>query len=170
MTWYFSELLFKLGTNGNNQKFCDAAPEYAKVVEMDPTPKAKYLREAAYASVISWKNCLAVEESGEDVQKARVEKRNKVKGADAEEKGEDPRAAADPRSAEEDARSVRHVHQIRARRARSWRASSTTSARVYYEANHFSEGGAASSKAIIVPSTIRTAIWRSTRPTSTSTA
>ena len=25
MTWYFSELLFKLGTNGDNQKFCEAA-------------------------------------------------------------------------------------------------------------------------------------------------
>src|SRR5678816_3300506 len=66
MTWYFSELLFKLGTNGDNQKFCEAGPEYTKVVTLDPSPKAKYLREAAYAAVISWKNCLSVEESAED--------------------------------------------------------------------------------------------------------
>ena len=33
---------------------------------MNPRPTAKYLKEAAYAAVISWKNCLSVEDSGDE--------------------------------------------------------------------------------------------------------
>jgi len=75
MTYYFGELLFKLGTNGDNQKFCEAAPVYTDVVKLDPDPKARYLKDAAYAAVISWKNCLSVEDSKEDADKERAEKR-----------------------------------------------------------------------------------------------
>ena len=74
MTYYYGELLFKLGTNGDNQKYCEAGPVYSKVVEMDPQPNAKYLKDAAYAAVISWKNCLSVEDSAEDAQKGHGEK------------------------------------------------------------------------------------------------
>src|SRR5206468_2525089 len=81
MTWYYSELLFKLGTNGDNQKFCEAGPEYTKVVEMDPSPKSKYLREAAYAAVISWKNCLSVEDSVDDLKASQTAKRTEGKEA-----------------------------------------------------------------------------------------
>lgn len=74
MTYYFAELLFKLGANGDNQKYCEAAPVYSDVVKLDPAPTAKYLKDAAYAAVISWKNCLAVEDSSADVMAARQEK------------------------------------------------------------------------------------------------
>src|SRR4029434_3127680 len=39
MTFYYAELLFKLGMNGENQKYCEAAPIYSKVVEIDPNPQ-----------------------------------------------------------------------------------------------------------------------------------
>ncbi len=74
MTYYYGELLFKLGTNGENQKYCEAGPVYSHVVELDPDPKAKYLKDAAYAAVISWKNCLSVEDSKDDLQQAHSDK------------------------------------------------------------------------------------------------
>jgi len=87
MNFWYGELLFKLGTNGDNQKFCEAGPQYTNVVKMDTNPNAKYLKEAAYAAVISWKNCLSVEDSREDADKSRVEKREEGKKAKAASKG-----------------------------------------------------------------------------------
>jgi len=54
MAYYYAELLYKL------EKWQDAAEIYTKVVKMDP--KGKYLKDAAYAAVISWKNALNVDE------------------------------------------------------------------------------------------------------------
>src|SRR5262249_34316174 len=65
------------------QKYCDAAPVYTKVVELDPQPKAKYLRDAAYAAVISWKNCLSVEDSADDTTRIQQEKRKEGKESTA---------------------------------------------------------------------------------------
>lgn len=79
MTFYYAELLFKLGSLGENQKYCEAAPIYTRVVEQNPSPQAKYLKESAYAAVISWKNCLAIEDTREDAQKSQVEKRQEGK-------------------------------------------------------------------------------------------
>jgi tetratricopeptide (TPR) repeat protein len=83
MTFYYAELLFKLGSMGNEakdrQKYCEAAPVYTDVVKLDPSPKAKYLREAAYAAVISWKNCLDITDNQDDAAKARDEKRKELK-------------------------------------------------------------------------------------------
>ena len=76
MTFYYAELLFKLGSNGDNQQYCDAAPIYTKVVKLDPQPTAKYLKDAAYAAVISWKNCLSVDDSGAATRKRRHERRS----------------------------------------------------------------------------------------------
>jgi tetratricopeptide (TPR) repeat protein len=81
MNYYYAELLFKLGANGANQKYCDAAPIYTKVVELNPSPKAKYLKDAAYAAVISWKNCLSVDDTAEDAKAAAVDKRKEGKQA-----------------------------------------------------------------------------------------
>jgi tetratricopeptide (TPR) repeat protein len=138
MTWYFSELLFKLGTNGNNQKFCDAAPEYTKVVEMDPSPKAKYLREAAYAAVISWKNCLSVEESKDDVSAAHAEKAKAGKGKSAEEKEKifAPQPIPDRQLKMLSAFDtyIKYVPD-----APELPRIKYNKARVYYEANHFAE-------------------------------
>src|SRR5262249_17558035 len=50
------------------------------------TPQAKYLKEAAYAAVLSWKNCLSVEDSGDDRKKATEEK--VAQGAKAKKAGE----------------------------------------------------------------------------------
>src|SRR5262249_30269333 len=79
MTYYYGELLFKLGSNGDNNRYCEAGPIYTKVVEMNPDPKAKYLQDAAYAAVISWKNCLSVEDSAADTQALQVQKRKELK-------------------------------------------------------------------------------------------
>ncbi len=81
MTFYYGELLFKLGSNGDNNSYCNAGPVYTKVVEMNPQPTAKYLKEAAYAAVISWKNCLAVDDSSTDTQAQMLEKRKELKNA-----------------------------------------------------------------------------------------
>jgi tetratricopeptide (TPR) repeat protein len=81
MTFYFGELLFKLGSNGDNQKYCEAGPVYTQVVELDPQPTAKYLKDAAYAAVISWKNCLSVEDSKDDVAQAHADKMKQGKEA-----------------------------------------------------------------------------------------
>jgi tetratricopeptide (TPR) repeat protein len=81
MTFYYGELLFKLGSNGDNNSYCNAAPVYTKVVELNPAPTAKYLKEAAYAAVISWKNCLSVADDSGDTQAARVAKSNEVLAA-----------------------------------------------------------------------------------------
>lgn len=78
MTWWYGELLFKLGSLDNNPAshwYCDAAPVYTDVVKFDP--KGAKLREAAYAAVISWKNCLDVADEGQDAKEDVVSARRK---------------------------------------------------------------------------------------------
>ena len=89
MTYYYGELLFKLGTNGDNNKYCEAGPIYSDVVKMDPDPKAKYLKDAAYAAVISWKNCLSVEDSKEDMASSHQDKLKEGKQASKNGKAEE---------------------------------------------------------------------------------
>ncbi len=74
MHFWYAELLFKLGSLDNtpaSKWYCDAAPIYTEVVKMDP--KGSKLKDAAYAAVISWKDCLDVADEGQDA-KAEVEK------------------------------------------------------------------------------------------------
>jgi TolA-binding protein len=52
MSYYLGELLWVL------ERWQDAAEQYTRVVEM--SPGGKYLRDAAYAAVLAWKNALAV--------------------------------------------------------------------------------------------------------------
>jgi len=63
MNFYYGELLWTL----SNWK--DAAEQYTKVVEMKP--QGKYVKEAAYAAVLAWKNALNVDDHE---QKELVEK------------------------------------------------------------------------------------------------
>lgn len=63
MSFYYAELQFKL------ERYCDAAPLYTDVVKMDSSDKAKYRNESAYAAVISWKNCLNVDDQEKPQQK-----------------------------------------------------------------------------------------------------
>jgi tetratricopeptide (TPR) repeat protein len=93
MTFYYGELLFKLGSNGDNNSYCNAAPVYTQVVKMKPEPTAKYLKEAAYAAVISWKNCLSVEDNNDDARAGMIEKRKEMK--EAPKKGKEGESAAE---------------------------------------------------------------------------
>ncbi|MCA1664227.1 MAG: tetratricopeptide repeat protein, partial [Myxococcales bacterium] len=81
MTFYYGELLFKLGSNGDNNSYCNAAPVYTQVVKMKPEANAKYLKEAAYAAVISWKNCLSVEDNAQEAIDDMKKKRQEMKTA-----------------------------------------------------------------------------------------
>ena len=80
MTFYYGELLFKL------ERFCDSAPIYTAVVKLDTTDKAKYRNESAYAAVISWKNCLNVD----DAAATQAAEANKLRG-DKKIKEDDPK-------------------------------------------------------------------------------
>lgn len=87
MHYWYAELLFKLGSMENkaaSQYYCDAAPVYTDVVKMDP--KGSKLKDAAYAAVISWKNCLDISDEGQDAAaevkeqlRQKREARNKAK-------------------------------------------------------------------------------------------
>jgi TolA-binding protein len=65
MGFYYGELLWTL------ENWKDAAEQYTKVVEMNP--KGKYVKDAAYAAVLAWKNALNVDdhEQAELVQSDR---------------------------------------------------------------------------------------------------
>jgi len=81
MSFYYSELLYKL------EKWQPAAEAYTQVVKMNP--KGKYLKEAAYAAVIAWKNALNVTEEKSDTSIKKVARRGK-KGAKVEEPDHKP--------------------------------------------------------------------------------
>src|SRR4051794_5804100 len=90
MSFYYAELLFTLGQKANdNQKYCEAAPAYTKVVELNPQPTAKYLKESAYAAVISWKNCLSVEDNAQEAIDDMKKKRGEIKAGEAGKKGKE---------------------------------------------------------------------------------
>src|SRR3954471_23407466 len=54
MGYYYGELLWTL------ENWKDAAEQYTKVVEMNP--QGKYVKDAAYAAVLAWKNALQVDD------------------------------------------------------------------------------------------------------------
>jgi TolA-binding protein len=54
MGFYYGELLWTL------ENWRDAADQYTKVVEMNP--QGKYVKDAAYAAVLAWKNALNVDD------------------------------------------------------------------------------------------------------------
>jgi tetratricopeptide (TPR) repeat protein len=87
MTFYYGELLFKL------EKFCDAAPVYTNVVTLDPSDKAKYRNESAYAAVISWKNCLNVDDSGQAQAQETTKLRKGDVGKDKTKKDKEEKSA-----------------------------------------------------------------------------
>jgi TolA-binding protein len=69
MSFYYAELLFKL------EKWQQAATAYTAVVKMKAG--GKYLKEAAYAAVISWKNALNVQEEVKDTKRTKRARRGK---------------------------------------------------------------------------------------------
>lgn len=93
MHYWYAELLFKLGsldTTPASHWYCDAGPIYTDVVKMDP--KGTKLKDAAYAAVISWKNCLDIADEGQDAKQEAQDaiKKNKAerKAAAAQKKDE----------------------------------------------------------------------------------
>jgi tetratricopeptide (TPR) repeat protein len=58
MAFYYAEVLW------TTQNWREAADQYTKVVQMDP--KGKYVKEAAYASVLAWKNALNIDDQGQN--------------------------------------------------------------------------------------------------------
>jgi tetratricopeptide (TPR) repeat protein len=61
MAFYYGEVLW------TTQSWKEAAEQYTKVVQMDP--KGKYVKEAAYAAVLAWKNALNIDDSGQGPDK-----------------------------------------------------------------------------------------------------
>jgi len=147
MHFWYAELLFKLGSLDNTTAshwYCDAAPIYTEVVKMDP--KGNKLKDAAYAAVISWKNCLDVADEGQDA-KAEVEealKRSRAarkKAADQkDEKKEEESFASKPipekqqKMLEAFDTYIQYVPDAPELPTIKYRR-----ARVYYEYNHFDQ-------------------------------
>jgi TolA-binding protein len=118
MNFYYAELLFKL------KRWDQAAKAYTQVVKM--LPKGKYLQEAAYAAVISWKNALNVSEETEDTAK---QKGNKLKERPISDREKQMIAAFQTY--------LQYVPQSKERVNIMYRE-----ARIYYENNHFSRAAA----------------------------
>ena len=73
MSYYYGELLWTL------ENWKDAAEQYTKVVEMKPD--GKYVKDAAYAAVLAWKNALNVDDhEHEDQVKADQDKLKEREG------------------------------------------------------------------------------------------
>ena len=96
MRFYAGELLWVL------QRWKDAAEHYTEVVEV--AAGGKYLREAAFAAVLAWKNALMIDDEArrqELVKRPRApERRRRVRQA---------RGATDPGQRAEDDRRVPHL-------------------------------------------------------------
>ena len=74
MAFYYGEVLW------TTQNWREAAEQYTKVVEMNP--KGKYVKEAAYAAVLAWKNALNIDDQGRGPDKqgadeARISSRSR---------------------------------------------------------------------------------------------
>jgi tetratricopeptide (TPR) repeat protein len=61
ITFYYGEILWQMAA------WKEAAEVYTQVVHL--APKGKYVKEAAYAAVLAWKNALNIEDTGEGVDK-----------------------------------------------------------------------------------------------------
>ncbi len=75
MTYYYAELLFKL------KRWEPAAEVYTKVVKMKAG--GKYLKDAAYAAVISWRSALNVSMETQDTTRKSKRKKKKRRGRKA---------------------------------------------------------------------------------------
>jgi tetratricopeptide (TPR) repeat protein len=68
MAFYYGEVLW------TTQNWKEAAEQYTKVVQMDP--KGKYVKEAAFAAVLAWKNALNIDDQGRGPDKQGVDEKN----------------------------------------------------------------------------------------------
>ncbi len=61
ITFYYGEILWQM------QDWKEAADVYTKVVKMDP--HGKYVKDAAYAAVLAWKNALNISDEGSGIDR-----------------------------------------------------------------------------------------------------
>ena len=114
---------------------------------MNPSPTAKYLKDAAYAAVISWKNCLSVDDSSEDRAAEMVKKRQELKTAGGVKKpkegeADEEQALLKPKPIGPNQQKmiaafdtyIKYVPDSNELPNIKYRK-----ARIYYEANHFAE-------------------------------
>ena len=71
ITFYYGEILWQMNA------WKEAAETYTKVVQL--APKGKYVKEAAYAAVLAWKNALNIDDSGEGVDKDKMKDKDLLK-------------------------------------------------------------------------------------------
>jgi tetratricopeptide (TPR) repeat protein len=76
MAFYYGELLWTL------ENWRDAAEQYTKVVEINP--QGKYVKDAAYAAVLAWKNALNVDDHEQRELVDNDREKMKAKGAKLE--------------------------------------------------------------------------------------
>ena len=110
MAFYYGEILWTVAELGKGS-WKDAAEQYTKVVEINP--KGKYVKEAAYASVLAWKNALNVDDH--EQKDAGREGPRRLQ----QQEGQQARGDGHPRVPEEDDRRLRDLREVRARRARA---------------------------------------------------
>ena len=80
MTYYLAELLYKL------KRWEESAEVYTKVVKMKG--KGKYLKDAAYAAVISWRYALNVQSETQDTKRKTKKRRKGRRGKRGKKKPE----------------------------------------------------------------------------------
>jgi len=68
ITFYYGEILWQ------TRAWKEAAQVYTKVVQLDP--KGKFVKEAAYAAVLAWKNALNISDDGEGVDRDKAKEKS----------------------------------------------------------------------------------------------
>jgi tetratricopeptide (TPR) repeat protein len=118
MAFYYGEVLWV------TESWKEAAEQYTKVVEMDP--KGKYVKEAAYAAVLAWKNYLNIDDQGQGSQDKGAQDAKVLKQREIPEYQQRMIAAFDTY--------IKYVPDAPELVKIKYRK-----ARIYYEYNHFDE-------------------------------
>jgi len=127
MSYYYGELLWTL------ENWKDAAEQYTKVVEMNPG--GKYVKDAAYAAVLAWKNALNVDDhEHQDQVKADQDKLK-----DREKGGEKKMAAMEIPEYQQKMIGAFDTYIKYVPDAPELVTIKYRKARIYYEYNHFDE-------------------------------
>lgn len=118
MSFYYGEVLWV------TESWKDAADQYTKVVEM--SPQGKYVKEAAYAAVLAWKNYLNIDDQGSGPQDKAAQDEKNLKPKDIPDYQKKMIAAFDTY--------IRYVPDSNELVKIKYRK-----ARIFYEYNHFDQ-------------------------------
>jgi tetratricopeptide (TPR) repeat protein len=127
MSYYYGELLWTL------ENWKDAAEQYTKVVEMKPD--GKYVKDAAYAAVLAWKNALNVDDHEHEDQV----KNDQEKLKEREKAGEKKLAALEIPEYQKKMIGAFDTYIKYVPDAPELVTIKYRKARIYYEYNHFDE-------------------------------